>query len=357
MMAGFFEDLEEWKKYWKGMPEFVQYDESPYKSIIVHFNDEGDVENFSKLTGQKITSKTKFINFPKIERENLLAKVCQGVGNPKYPVYIPSKGRWQSRLTSKALEKLNVPYYIVVEPSEYRNYRRVIDKSKILVLPENDMKLIGSRCWIMEHFIQNGFERHWQLDDNITDFYRLNRNIKYRVDSGLIFSIIEEWCDRYTNIAIAGMQYEMFVPRKTITPPIIINTRVYSCSLVNNSIPYRWRSVYNDDTDICLCALKDGWCTALFQAFLCDKKATMTLKGGNTESLYTIKDGRLKMAEALQELHPDVTKITTKWNRPQHQVDYSQFKKHYSSKPKLKKGIVLTEETNDFGMKLKNKEI
>ena len=27
--------------------------------------------------------------------------------NPKYPVYIISKGRWESRLTSKALEKMN----------------------------------------------------------------------------------------------------------------------------------------------------------------------------------------------------------------------------------------------------------
>ena len=33
--------------------------------------------------------------------------------NPKYPLYIVSKGRADSRLTSKALEKMLVPYYIV----------------------------------------------------------------------------------------------------------------------------------------------------------------------------------------------------------------------------------------------------
>ena len=32
--------------------------------------------------------------------------------NPKYPVYIISKGRWERRLTSKALEKMDVPYRI-----------------------------------------------------------------------------------------------------------------------------------------------------------------------------------------------------------------------------------------------------
>jgi hypothetical protein len=39
--------------------------------------------------------------------------------NPRYPVYIISKGRWDSRLTSKALETINVPYRIVIEPQEY----------------------------------------------------------------------------------------------------------------------------------------------------------------------------------------------------------------------------------------------
>jgi len=36
--------------------------------------------------------------------------------NPKYPVYIISKGRADTRLTAKALENLGVPYSIVIEP-------------------------------------------------------------------------------------------------------------------------------------------------------------------------------------------------------------------------------------------------
>ena len=54
--------------------------------------------------------------------------------NPKYPVYVISKGRWESRLTSKALERMKVPYHIVVEPQEFDNYASVIDKQKILTL-------------------------------------------------------------------------------------------------------------------------------------------------------------------------------------------------------------------------------
>ena len=49
--------------------------------------------------------------------------------NPKHPVYIISKGRWDSRHTSKALEKMDMPYSIVVEEQEYEQYASVIDES------------------------------------------------------------------------------------------------------------------------------------------------------------------------------------------------------------------------------------
>jgi len=52
--------------------------------------------------------------------------------NPKYPIYIISKGRWESRKTSKILEKMDVPYKIVIEPQEYEQYLSVIDKKKYL---------------------------------------------------------------------------------------------------------------------------------------------------------------------------------------------------------------------------------
>ena len=60
--------------------------------------------------------------------------------NPKHPVYIISKGRWDSRHTSKALDKMNMPYSIVVEDHEYEQYARVINEDKILILPEKYIK-------------------------------------------------------------------------------------------------------------------------------------------------------------------------------------------------------------------------
>jgi len=271
--------------------------------------------------------------------------------NPKYPIYIISKGRWESRLTSKALELMKVPYHIVIEKQEYKKYAKVIDKKKILVLPFSNLGQGGipARNWVWEHAKGTGAFRHWILDDNISGFYRLNKNMKLRVETGAIFKAHEDFVDRYENIAMSGFDYFMFASRKTEMPPYRLNTRIYSCILLRNDLPYQWRGRYNEDTDLSIRILKDGWCTILFSAFLAYKIPTMTMKGGNTEDLYKIKDGRLLMAQSLEEQHPDITTVTWKFNRWQHQVDYSMFK---NNKLILKKGMKIPEGINNYGMKL-----
>jgi len=270
--------------------------------------------------------------------------------NPKYPIYIISKGRWESRLTSKALEKIKVPYRIIIEPQEYDNYADVINKKKILVLPFSNLGQgsIPARNWVWEHSIKRGTKRHWILDDNISLFARLNNNLKVPVNSGNMFKCAEDFIDRYKNIAISGFNYWMFAPRKQKVRPFTLNTRIYSCILIKNNLHIRWRGRYNEDTDLSIRVLKSGLCTLLFNAFLCYKITTMTMKGGNTDELYK-DDGRLKMAKSLMYQHPDIVTVVWKWNRWQHQVDYSKFKNNTllrNNTYKEKKCI------NNYGMEL-----
>jgi hypothetical protein len=274
---------------------------------------------------------------------------------PKYPVYVISKGRWESRLTVKALLACKVPYRVVIEPQEYEQYAAVIDPATILTLPFSDLGQgsIPARNWVWEHSLSEGVARHWILDDNIATFMRFNRNLKVPVASGSIFRSAEDFTERYTNVALSGFNYKMFAPRKDGgAPPFYVNTRIYSCILINNAIPYRWRGRYNEDTDLSLRVLKDGWCTVLFNAFLAEKMPTMTMKGGNTDELYKQDgsfDGRLEMARSLRRQHPDVTKIVRKWGRWQHHVDYRPFR---GNKLKLRPDVEIPEGVNEYGMKL-----
>ena len=268
--------------------------------------------------------------------------------NPNYPIYIISKGRWEIRKTSNILEKMKVPYHIVIEPQEYDNYAAVIDPKKIYTLPFSNLGQgsIPARNWVWEHSISIGAKRHWIFDDNIYKFFRLNYNIRTPCLSGSIFKAAEDFVDRYENVAISGFHYYMFAPARTKLAPFNTNRRVYSCILIQNDIPYRWRGRYNEDTDLSIRALKDGWCTVLFNAFLADKETTMTMTGGNTDELYK-DDGRLKMAESLRDQHPDITKVIFKWGRWQHQVNYDIFKKNKLIK---KPGLKIPKGINNYNM-------
>lgn len=271
--------------------------------------------------------------------------------NPKYPLYIISKGRWHNCLTMKALEEMHVPYYIVIEPQEYHYYNTVIDSIKILVLPFSNLGQgsIPARNWIWDHAFLMGAERHWILDDNIEAFHRLNKNMKPIVKTGAIFRVTEDFIDRYKNVALAGFNYYSFCKTTDRLPPYYLNTRIYSCILIKNDIPYRWRGKYNEDTDLSIRVLKDGWCTVLFNTFLIGKITTMRMKGGNTDELYK-DDGRRKMAEVLIEMHPDVTKIVWKFGRWQHQVNYKPFK---DNKLIRKEGLTIPSGINNYGMVLR----
>lgn len=343
----------EWTKEWMNMPEFVQEDLTPYKTLSVYFLKDEDVKKFSNLVGQKITEKTKALWYPKKEKNTYANKryVTKDIIKPKYPVYIISKGRWSTPLTSNALESMGVDYHIVIEPQEYDEYSSVINPNRILVLPFSNLGQgsIPARNWVWEHSLSIGAERHWILDDNISYFSRVNRNEGIKTTSGVLFKCAEDFVDRYENVALAGFQYDHFTKYSYPMPAYILNTRIYSCILIKNDIPYRWRGKYNEDTDLSIRALKDGWCTILFHSFIQGKAVTMTMKGGNTDELYK-EDGRLQMAQSLAKQHPDVVKVGHNFGRPQHIVNYRPFKKNKLIK---KQGIEVPEVINNYQMEIR----
>ncbi len=50
---------------------------------------------------------------------------------PKYPIYIPTKGRFESRKTVKALTEMGVYFRVVIEPHEYILYSKILPDDQI----------------------------------------------------------------------------------------------------------------------------------------------------------------------------------------------------------------------------------
>jgi len=290
--------------------------------------------------------------------------------NPTHPVYIVSKGRADTMITSKSLSRMKVPHYIVIEPQDEESYEQALDKFKIrdyvtlIVAPfSNHGDGPGrARNFAWDHSISIGAEKHWVLDDNIADFYRLHKNYRIRVESGAIFKAAEDFVDRFENVPISGFQYRFFIAPNQSYPPYVKNTRIYSTLLISNDCKHRWRGRYNEDTDICLRVLKDGDCTIQFNAFLQGKAATQTVKGGNTEEFYHKEgveknhwvdgvnaEGTRNKSEMLVRMHPDVATMVWRYKRWHHYVDYSPFKKN---EIRYKKDITLPHGVDEYGMKL-----
>jgi hypothetical protein len=276
---------------------------------------------------------------------------------PRYPVYVISKGRWENPLTAKFLLRDKVPFHLVIEPQEEEQYRKALPEAKFHVLPFSNLGLGGipARNWCWEHSKKLGHARHWILDDNIRAVRRTYRGKRIRCESGPAFRAIEDFNDRYENLGISGMNYTFFVgPSMTGSglkyPPFYQNVHVYSCLLIQNSLPYRWRGRYNEDTDLCLQVLSGGWCTVLINAFSIDKMATLTMKGGNMEQLYK-GSGRLKMARSLERQWPHVVTVGRRFRRPQHVVR-NQWR-GFDTQLRLKPGISLEKmKPNEYGLRL-----
>ena len=301
---------------------------------------------------------------------------------PQFPLYIPSKGRHEYMITSKQLSLMGVKHYVVVEPQQVSDYEKAVREMKLLttVLPL-DMsykdkyelcdefgltKSTGpgpARNFAWEHSISNGYDWHWVMDDNIASFRRLNNNEKVKCKSPAFWRAMEDFCLRYTNVGMAGPNYFMFANARAKQPPFIANTRIYSCNLIRNDIPFRWRGRYNEDTIISLDMLKAKWCTIQFNAFLQEKMPTQAVKGGNTEEFYH-KEGSVKKGQKYADtgtiaksqmqvaVHPDVSKLVWKFNRWHHSVDYTPFKNQKLIK---KSNINISNTVNNYGMGLKQR--
>lgn len=260
---------------------------------------------------------------------------------PRYPLYIPSKSRASNASTPRVLDEMNVPYRLIIEEQQYEDYLKYFPQEKLVVLDplylknydtfddlgESKSKGPGAaRNFIWDLSISEGHKYHWVMDDNIIKFGRLHNNQRVKVLDGLLFHAMEDFVLRYKNIGMAGPQYWMFAPNRQKMPPYVTATRIYSCNFIRNDLSYRWRGRYNEDTDLSLRMLKDGWNTVQFNAFLQDKIRTSTFKGGNTEAFYA-KEGTLPKSQMLVKMHPDVASLKWRFQRWHHYVDYTAYKK------------------------------
>ena len=261
-----------------------------------------------------------------------------------HPVYIVSRGRWANNPTAALLSSGGVPFKLVVEPAEQSDYSAAWGAENVLGLPWNwtdgydtagDPTVRGlgpgpARNFIWEHAIKSGASHHWCLDDNITKFSIMERNRVRPARPDVVFNMIERFVRQYSNIAQACPAQAMGVRLSAkfgSMQPLLLNGAAYACVLNNNSTPFRYRGVYGEDADLTLRLLKAGWCTVAFQHLACDKAATMSMKGGNTDTIYADGGKSLQPFHTWRK-HQDMITIGYRQNRKVARISYHTIKRN-----------------------------
>lgn len=344
----------------------------PYAQVEFKLK-EGDLELANRMFDQNISEKTLSVWYPKlVPGWHAQLRVVGGSSEHRYPIYVISKGRAQKCYTSRFLTQMEVKHFVVCEPAEYQEYKKHVENQYATLIqldmsykdvydtcddmgPEFPKGSGPARNFVWDDSIRRGAKWHWIMDDNAVEgFHLFWHNVRVKCRTGALLAACEDFADRYENIGQFGLNYKTFVAAESYHPPFTMNTRIYSCILNRNDItdkngrPYRWRGRFNEDTDLSLRILKDGWCTVLANWALFGKATTMKVTGGNTTSIYV--NGTKEKSEMIARLHPDVAKVVWKFHRWHHSVDYSVFKQ----KLKLKDGVVPVPGMNNYGMRVIN---
>ena len=118
-----------WKEHWVDMPEYVQEDNHRFVQYICIFVQKNIIKTLLNVLVKNLQKK-QMLSGPKLDitKNRYLRWVDDGFTFPlRHPMYIVSKGRADSMITSRSLSRMKIPHYIVVEPQDMQDYDKALD--------------------------------------------------------------------------------------------------------------------------------------------------------------------------------------------------------------------------------------
>lgn len=300
----------------------------------------------------------------------------------KYPIFVISYNRAKNNKTSKTLANFGVYHYLIIHKEQIAEYKQFLtpEQKKYTAILEFDdkykyqyetcdniphsVKNAGSgaeRNFAWDYSIKLGAKAHWLMDDNIKNFMYIagicKRNNTYvrricnKEKFWELFPEAEKFFDKYENLLMMELTQNDFCIQVSKLK-YMLNTRCFSCNLIWNDMPLRWRGRYNEDVILSYDIMNAGYCIASYKGILKQKQSTREAVGGNhavksgdTNSLYSdgfdYKHSSADKTNLLLKVYPQYFRKVIKYGRVHH--DYIRNKDMDIYKMKLKKANIIGE--------------
>jgi hypothetical protein len=229
----------------------------------------------------------------------------------RYPIYIPSKGRWENTRTVDLLEKNKITnYFVVVEKPEAEKYNvrpdgtNGIHAKKLLVIPPAKGSSAPARNFCLEHAKKNGHKKIWMLDDDITNIYMHYKGKKCIAVSVLdCFERLENFSERATKVKAVGMRTSASF-LKDVKKDLQFNCSLTSIYLLSVDT-FRFRGTMLVDMDYQLQILRAGYKTLRMENYAFTFITPTKITGGYYD-IYTDDKKRLAAIKEFCKLNKDV---------------------------------------------------
>lgn len=222
----------------------------------------------------------------------------------KYHIYIPSHNRSDYCKSAEACVECGLDFTIVIEPSQYKAYRKNFSKDNLFVLERDGKGIAYKRNKIIELAKSRKQKSHWQIDDKVGKFYRRNKENKIvEVPISKLVTRLENIYDSYRGLAVIGPGITAFA--RKFNNPFTYSTFPYSCWLQRTRDMPKFRGETLDDVDYALQLLTAGECVLRSNVYLRNTCTSGKVKGGNSVTNQASRDAMNDKVAKVVEYFPE----------------------------------------------------
>lgn len=279
----------------------------------------------------------------------------------QYPIFVISYNRAKNHTTAKWLAKYGVKHFMVIHKEQMNDYKKYataeMKQYTTFIEFDDSYKLKYETCDNIPHTVKNagsgaernfawdyskklGSKAHWLMDDNMAFFHITGKTPKgsYIRKKCTAKDFADKWhkaehfFNKYENLLMLELaQNDFFFQLHKLT--YALNTRCFSCNLIWNDMPLRWRGRYNEDVILSTDVMVSGYCIASYiggvrkskQSARCAIGGNHAIKTGDTESLYAdgfdYKYSSEDKTNLLLKVYPKYYRKVIKYGRIHHEYN------------------------------------